>query len=166
MKLPLGALEITLNDDPTLETISLTIYVQGCIRKCIGCHNPEFQEFNENNLIDIEDLKDIIKEKCSSLCTSVCFCGGDFLPKFAEQLEVLVDYCNELNVRTILYTGERYQDIPGETRNKIDIIITDPYDINLATDKFPASENQRVWMNTMRVNPDTLAINKKQKEKE
>jgi len=157
---PLASYQLTLEDDPTLKTISLTLYIQGCTRRCEGCHNPELQEFDESKNMTMENIKDIIDDKCRYLCRSVCFCGGDWLPTFEEQLNELVDYCNDRKLKTILYTGERYEDIPEYLKNKINIIISDPFDINLfQKNKFPASSNQRVWVDGEQVDPETFAIN-------
>ena len=161
MILPLNNYEITTNDDPTLETISLTLFVSGCPRKCLGCQNPELQKVDNSKNIQISLVLEIIKEKMS-LISSVCFCGGDFVPYYFNQLKYLAKFCKENKLKTILYTGEIYEKIPFEFRDSIDIIISDPYDVTKKQDMVPASSNQRVWINGFQVLDITkLQVNKK-----
>lgn len=131
------------------------------MRRCPGCQNPELQEVNKSNhkLLTIDQVKKIINNKLC-LVKSVCFCGGDFLPLYNTQLKELVDFCESKNLRTVLYTGELFEDIDKHLREKIDIIIDGPYDHSKKTNKFPASENQRCWINSELVNCDNLKINK------
>jgi anaerobic ribonucleoside-triphosphate reductase activating protein len=159
--IPLSSYEITTNDDPTLNTISLTLFVAGCVRRCVGCQNPELQEVNEKNheLLSINQVKKIINNKLC-LIRSVCFCGGDFLPLYNKQFKELIIFSKSLNLKTILYTGELFEHIDNYFQNNINIIIDGPYDCNKKTNKFPASSNQRCWINGQLVNCDDLEINK------
>ena len=160
-KIPLSNFEINTNDDPTLSTISLTIYVAGCTRRCIGCQNKELQILTPHNhkMISLHKIKKIIEEKMC-LISSVCFCGGDFLPLHYSQLEKLIKFCKSKNLKTILYTGELFENINEYLRKNIDIIVDGPYDGTKRTNKFPASSNQRCWINGKLVNVGDLEINK------
>lgn len=147
--LPLSSYEIVSNDDPTLETISLTLFVAGCPRRCKNCHNESLQTVTEKNcqIVSLEKIKKLILSK-KILVKSIVFCGGDFLPFYEKQLETLVDFCKKENLKTILYTGETYENIKEKLKNKIDIIISEPFEYSLfSQNTFPASSNQKVWIN-------------------
>lgn len=163
-KLPLKSFELTVNDDPEMNTLSLSLFVVGCIRRCKNCQNPDIQELTENNhiLLDLDQVKKVIDEK-SILVKSVVFCGGDFLPNYKFQLKELVNYCKSKNLKTILYTGELYENINEELKNKINIIVDGPYDDDKRTNRFPASSNQRCFINGEIVDCDELKINKMMK---
>lgn len=159
--LPIASYEINTNDDPTLETISLTLFVVGCVRKCLGCQNPEIQQLTETNhtLFFLDEIQELIENRLC-LISSVCFCGGDFLPTYKIQLKKLVDFCKTRSLRTILYTGELFENIDEYFKNNIDIIIDGPYDQMKKNNGFPASSNQRCWMNGKIMNNENLEINK------
>lgn len=160
MEIPLANYEITSNDDPTLEVITLTLFVAGCVRRCIDCQNPELQVVSDNNhkLISLEDIKKIIND-CSILAKGVCFCGGDFLPLYKSQLYELALFCKMNGLKTIIYTGELFEDIDSDLKAVLDIIVDGPYDKSKQQSKFPASSNQRCWINGNMVNCDSLKIN-------
>jgi len=159
-KIPLSSYEISTNDDPTLETISLTLFVAGCTKRCFKCQNPELQEINKTNhvLLTLDQVKKIINDRLC-LVQNLVFCGGDFLPLYYSQLNKLVDFCKSKNLKTTLYTGELFENIDKCLREKIDIIVDGTYDDNKKTNKFPASFNQRCWINGEIVNCDNLKIN-------
>ena len=159
--IPLSNFEVTTNDDPTMETISLTIFVAGCVRRCIGCQNPDLQIVTDKNskLVSLDIIKDII-ERNSILVSSICFCGGDFLPNYKLQLYDLSKFCKSNDLKTIVYAGELYENIDDELKKYIDIIVDGPYNQSKKQSGFPASSNQRCWINGELVNCDELEINK------
>ena len=160
-KIPLAGYEISLNDDPTLQTISLTLFVYGCPRRCDGCHNPEFQQLPEDaTLWSVDDIITLIKKK-TPLVRSICFCGGDFLPFYKKQLMSLLTFCTEANLKTILYTGEEYSNIDTKIKSLCNIIVSGPYQRENKTTFFPASTNQEVWVDNVKINSLNLAINQR-----
>jgi len=160
-RIPLSSFETNTNDDPTLETISLTLFVAGCVRKCTGCQNPNLQKVTSENhrIFHLDEIKKIIEDR-TCLIKSVCLCGGDFLPLYSNQLKELVIFCKTKNLKTILYTGELFEEIDNFFQENINIIICGPYDYSKKTNNFPASLNQRCWINGNLVNCDDLEINR------
>jgi len=161
--IPLASYEIVVNDDPTLETISLTLFVAGCVRRCLGCQNPDLQKITSTNHIDtsINTIKKIIEDKMC-LIKSVTFCGGDFLPQNENELYEIARFCKSKKLRTIIYTGELYEKIDEKLKKYLDIIVDGPYDQSKKQSKFPASSNQRCWINGELVNCDNLKINERE----
>ena len=157
-ELPLAGYEITMNDDCTLETISLTLFASGCVRHCNGCQNPELQIMDEKTIISIDQVKQIIKYK-QVLIESVAFSGGDFIPLYSEQLKELICFCKNNTLKTIIYTGETYSNIDEWFKENADIIVSEPYDGDMKQGGFPASTNQKVYINGKEVDAMKLQIN-------
>jgi anaerobic ribonucleoside-triphosphate reductase activating protein len=159
--IPLAGIDINNNDDPTLETMCLTLFVYGCPRRCINCQNPELQTIPKNIVLtSIVDVKKLIEKYYNFLIKSVAFCGGDFLPYYECQLIELSKYCKELGLKTILYTGELYESINKSVKNLIDITVDGPYqNDNKNETQFPPSKNQRVFIDGIQIDPGVLKIN-------
>jgi anaerobic ribonucleoside-triphosphate reductase activating protein len=158
--LPLSGFEITLNDDPTLETISLTLFACGCSRRCEGCQNESIQELQNGNheLLELGQIEKIILDKTPPV-SSVVFCGGDFLPNYEKQLKYLIEFCKNKKLKTILYTGEKYEDIDEILKKQLDIVVSEPFILSKKQSSFPASTNQKTWIKGKLVLPSDLKIN-------
>lgn len=157
-ELPLAGYEITFNDDPTQETISLSLFVSGCVRRCDGCQNPELQKIDKSKITSLNQIKQLIKSK-QQLIGSVAFSGGDFIPLFYNQLKELMTFCTNNNLKIIIYTGETYNNIDNWVRENANIIISEPYEKDKKQGSFPASTNQKVWINGEEINEKKLKIN-------
>jgi len=158
LKIPLFGIEYTLNDDPKLSGIGLTIFVAGCPHKCEGCHNPASWDKRNGVLTELQELKVKI-EKSTTLIKYICFCGGEPL-LYKEALVDLIMFSKQYGLKVILYTGYLFEEIDQDIVLNIDTIIDGRYEIELDTGKFPASENQRVFINGKQINPSGLQINK------
>ena len=53
----------------------LTVFVQGCHRRCRGCQNPETQPMEGGRRIDTADI--LAKVKANPLLAGVTFSGGE-----------------------------------------------------------------------------------------
>jgi anaerobic ribonucleoside-triphosphate reductase activating protein len=133
-------MEIGFIDTPG---ISLNLWAQGCSRGCKGCQNPELQSFEGGQSVRVLDLTEEIKKR-TELVDWVCFTGGDFLFQ-PFQLAELAWEAHKLGLKTCLYTGEVFENIPIAIKNGLDRIIDGPYMETLSTGSFPASSNQRIW---------------------
>ena len=160
--LPFAGYEINTSDDLTLETISLTLFVAGCQRRCQNCQNPELQKVKvgENcELVELEWVKNLIREK-SILVGSIVFCGGDWMPFYAIQLKELVEFCKKCGLRTILYTGETFENLDSWIKENVWMIIDGEYREDMKViGKSPSSLNQRVFVNGVEMCRDDLKIN-------
>ncbi len=117
--------------------LGLEVYFQGCSKRCVGCHNPELQGYGGLEY-DTEII--FINIKVAKLYDSLIFLGGEPL----EQMEAVRELMNNSGLYNILYTGWEYEEIPGDIRQVMDMIISGPYIEELATNDFPASANQKV----------------------
>ena len=159
MFVPILDCQTTLNDDPELVGVGLTIFCAGCNHHCEGCHSMATWDKENGKLTDINILKNKI-DSAKSLISYVCFCGGDFM-LYPEQLEILAKHCKEKELRTILYTGFLFEDISENIRQNMDIIVDGKFELDAEQISFPASKNQRVWIDGIVTDPDTLAINRR-----
>jgi len=157
MNIPILGISTTLNDDPELTGVTLTIFCSGCPHKCEDCQTPMSWDVSNGKLMEIEEIKNKIK-KSISLIKSVCFCGGEFL-LYEKQLIELGNFCNIQNIKTILYTGYVYEEINSDIIKLMDIIIDGKYMKELKQNSFPASSNQRVWKYGNIINHSDLRIN-------
>ncbi|SHK27427.1 anaerobic ribonucleoside-triphosphate reductase activating protein [Anaerobranca californiensis DSM 14826] len=128
--------------------ISYTIFAQGCLHNCPGCHNPGTHSLDGGQEIDCSFILDDIKKY--PLSKIVTFSGGEpFLQ--SEGFSYLAQHFKKNGYKIVVYTGFLYEDLIKD-RNKfqllkeIDLLIDGPYieklkDIDLP---FRGSKNQRI----------------------
>ena len=143
-KLNLGGINALSTCDT--DGLAFSIFFQGCPFYCKGCHNPEFQSFNEGEITNTENL---IKQVNKNLkwYDSVAFLGGEPL----AQKEALIDLLHktkDLGLTRWLYTGFEYEEIPQEVKDLCNVIVAGKYVEELKTKGFPASSNQTVKRRT------------------
>jgi anaerobic ribonucleoside-triphosphate reductase activating protein len=126
--------------EPTIE-----IYVSGCNRKCKGCHNPELQNFNYGEPLDLEKLINYLKER-EELFTSISITGGDLLEQNEKEAKELVEkLINQFPTKLMwLFTGSEKEKIPLWGFEYFDRIKVGSYKEELKQDGFPSSSNQRM----------------------
>jgi anaerobic ribonucleoside-triphosphate reductase activating protein len=122
--------------------ISLDIFFQGCSKRCVGCQNTTLQQFNGGFDYETDFVVKHINKNIN-FYDSVVFVGGEPL----EQPYALYDLVKKVSLPKVLYTGLLYNDIPRHIRDNINVIIDGIYDEELRTDKFPASSNQKIYIN-------------------
>ena len=85
----------------------LTVFVQGCHRRCHGCQNPETQPMEGGRRIDTADI--LAKVKANPLLAGVTFSGGE--PFLQPAIDVLVDgpYAEAERDLTLHFRGSRNQ---------------------------------------------------------
>ncbi len=62
----------SITDGPGLR---FSVFCQGCIHHCPGCHNPETHQFSTGTPYDVEDIYKMIKKDI--LVKGVTFSGGE-----------------------------------------------------------------------------------------
>jgi len=153
--------EITFNDDPFMCDVGLTCFCAKCHAKCVGCHNPESWDENNGVFLSLETIKLKIKNKLP-LIKHVVFCGGEFT-LYSKQLSELLIWSKLQGLRTILYTGKQYTQLLPVQQLFCDIIIDGVYIEDLQTNRFPASSNQNVYVNNIKLSEKeilNLPVNK------
>ena len=139
----------------SLKNKSFEIYVQGCYRKCPGCHNPDTQSFDGGEEVDTVDLcKDIVKriQPFGRLVQNIYITGGDILcqkERISKEFVELVCYFFGSAYNIWLFTGAEEKDLPYWVWDCCDVIKCGPFDKNNLNPKgtFPASKNQKLLFN-------------------
>ena len=134
------------------EGIRLTVFLQGCLRHCKGCHNPDTWNTKKTAIMLSTDE---IMEKYSNnpLLSGITFSGGEpFLQ--ADKLIDLAERVHAVDGNVWCYTGYELQELQtldkaAELLKRIDVLVDGPFiesekDLTL---KFRGSKNQRIWKN-------------------
>lgn len=149
-----GIIEESIVDGPGLRT---TIFFQGCLHHCKGCHNPQTWTFEGGTEYTPEGLLEEIKK--NPLVHKITLSGGDPLYQDTQDLFRFINLLKENGyVDIILYTGftlEEVQDnfipdyISFNSLQVLDgiIFVTDPFDQSRKSMevRFRGSTNQRVY---------------------
>ena len=100
-----GIINDSIVDGPGLR---LTVFTQGCLHNCPGCHNPQTHDINGGYFIDTAEIVD--KIKANPLLQGVTLSGGDpFLQ--AKSLYELMESIKQLRLNTIIYTGFLWEEL-------------------------------------------------------
>ncbi|MEI8054658.1 MAG: anaerobic ribonucleoside-triphosphate reductase activating protein [bacterium] len=146
-----GIIKESVVDGPGLRYV---IFTQGCPHRCVGCHNPDTQDFAGGYDISITKLLDSINE--TKLIDGVTFSGGEPFAQAAacaKLAELIKQNKNNLNI--ITYSGYYYAELLSmATKNpaiekflqSTDILIDGPYDVNKndLNLSFRGSSNQNI----------------------
>jgi len=140
-----GIINDSIVDGPGLR---LTVFTQGCLHNCPGCHNPQTHDISGGYFIDTDEIID--KIKANPLLQGVTLSGGDpFLQ--CEPLYELMAKINELRLNTIIYTGFTWEELmENESFKKLalmaDYIVDSKFIEELKTldIAFVGSSNQRI----------------------
>ena len=128
------------------EGIRFAIFMQGCLRNCAGCHNPETHDLNGGKILDTAEI--ITEIKKNPLLTGITLTGGEPLLQIAPALE-LAKTAKNLGLDVWLYTGYKFEEIPSdadELLKFVDVVVDGEYieelrDLEL---EFRGSKNQRI----------------------
>ncbi|CAD5974771.1 Anaerobic ribonucleoside-triphosphate reductase-activating protein [Planktothrix tepida] len=128
------------------------VWVQGCLRECPGCFNPESWSFKPNQLIAVEALAEQILQNPRN--QGVTFSGGEPFWQ-AEALTQLAKLVKAKGFNVMSFTGFTLAelksiDAPPHAQDllaELDILIDGPYTESLAIhspNSLVSSRNQRV----------------------
>ncbi len=142
-----GIVNDSITDGPGLR---LTIFLQGCPRRCPGCQNPGALGFEGGTLHTVEELFALVEK--NSLLSGVTYSGGEPFSQ-AEALLPLSRRIRESGQKIAIFTGYTFEelmsgDVPcaKELLSLTDTLIDGPYiveqrDLSLL---FRGSKNQRI----------------------
>jgi anaerobic ribonucleoside-triphosphate reductase activating protein len=128
------------------------LWVQGCMRECPGCFNPESWSFDINELVSVDTLFERILENPRN--EGVTFSGGEPFWQ-APALTLLADKLKAAGLNVMSFTGFTLEQLKSEYApagaqellDHLDILIDGPYVESLALhspDCPVSSSNQRV----------------------
>ena len=132
------------------EGIRYTIFVQGCPRRCPGCHNPETQCFEGGRVTTVEEI--LAEIGGNPLLAGVTFSGGEPFMQPAPLVEI-ARACHSRGLNVWSYTGFTLQELHARhdtaveaLLNEVDVLVDGEFvlekkDITL---QFRGSSNQRL----------------------
>ncbi len=108
MKLKINSIDYSgsIVDGPGVRTV---LFVQGCERKCVECHNPTTWDKNKGFLVNINDIIIELRKRCNNKKLTIS--GGEPLLQYPVILE-LVKNIQDFDIA--LYTGFELQEVPKE----------------------------------------------------
>lgn len=133
--------------------IRMTIFVQGCIHRCEGCHNSGTWNFDGGYEFTAEALADRIKK--NPLLDGFTFSGGEPFEQ-AAPLGMLAEWAHKSNLNVWSYTGYTLEELLDKATggdegvkkllDEIDVLVDGRFilaqkDLML---KFRGSKNQRI----------------------
>ena len=126
--------------------IRFAIFMQGCLRNCEGCHNPDTHALDGGRLIDTQEIIAAIKK--NSLLDGITLTGGEPLLQVAAANELALA-AKSFGLNVWCYTGYTFEELPAEAApllKNVDVLIDGPFiesqrDLNL---QFRGSRNQRI----------------------
>ena len=104
--------------------IRFAIFMQGCLRRCEGCHNPNTHKLTDGNVIDTEELLRRIETR-RKILSGITLTGGEPLLQFDAALE-LARGAKSLGLNVWLYTGYRYEELTPAADallNHVDVLV-------------------------------------------
>jgi anaerobic ribonucleoside-triphosphate reductase activating protein len=134
-------------DGPGLRT---TIFVQGCKRRCPGCHNPQSWPMTGGEVSDTEEVKRQLAQR--KMQAGLTLSGGEpFLQ--AEALTEIAKYAHTLGWTVWAFSGflleELQQGTPAQKKllRQVDVLVDGPFVLAERSVElyFKGSRNQRTW---------------------
>lgn len=128
--------------------LRITIFLQGCIHECKGCHNPQtWNLYSGGYDITVDDLVVEIVKRFTPLHQGITFSGGEPLLQSLKLLKFIESLKKIITFDTVLYTGYLYEHVHNDKLlEHVDILIDGPFilekrDISL---QWRGSSNQRI----------------------
>ena len=125
------------------EGIRFAIFMQGCLRRCKGCHNPEAQALNGGRFVDTSEILSAVQQ--NPLLDGITLTGGEpFLQ--IDAVNEIARNAKDLGLSVWCYTGFTYDEIQPHWLKYIDVLVDGAYIENLRDLelKFRGSSNQRI----------------------
>ena len=87
------------------------LWVQGCLRRCLGCCNPHFLDFVPRTIVDSEQICKLIEDsKNKHGIEGVTFLGGEPILQ-VRGLSEIAKFCRELGLSVMTFTGYTLEEV-------------------------------------------------------
>lgn len=134
--------------------IRFTVFTQGCLHACPGCHNPQTHEFGQGYEITHQELIREFQENAEDnpLLDGVTISGGEPLMQACELLP-FVEAVRRAGMNIWLYSGYTIEEIAGRNDKdeialieRVDTLVDGKFDLARRTldERFIGSKNQRI----------------------
>lgn len=132
--------------------VGVTLYFQGCVHHCKGCHNPETWDFDGGKVMDILVWAKLFETLDDPNVKRLTFSGGDPFNNLDFANDIALLYKMKYPHKSLwIFTGYNFEDLVKNPKarcllEKCDVLVDGEYveslrDLSLA---FRGSSNQRV----------------------
>lgn len=132
--------------------IRTVIWTQGCPHNCLGCHNPSTHSFDDGAWIEVEEIKEELKNLSGQ--DGITFSGGDPMCQ-PEACYEIAKYAHKIGYNVWCYTGYTFEELLKLSKFKpaimtflkeVDILIDGKFVLSEKSYnlKFKGSRNQRI----------------------
>lgn len=139
-----GIVQDSIVDGPGLRT---AVFLQGCGRKCKGCHNPQTHDYSGGKLMS---LLEILQKITTAVSKNVTLSGGEPFDQ-EKSLANLAIVLKVYDYHIMAYTGYTWEEIIADEEKLallqyVDILVDGPFieDQKTTTACYKGSNNQRV----------------------
>lgn len=108
-----------------------TVFVQGCLHNCPGCHNPQTHDFSGGHLADTDDV--IAHLGKNPLVRGLTLSGGEPMMQ-PEPLYLIAKAAKEKGMNVWCYTGFTLEELLRENRadrmkllSAVDVLVDGPF---------------------------------------
>lgn len=125
------------------------LFLQGCSRKCAGCHNVSTHRKGLGKTMTIDDLIMMLEKRFKFRRKKITISGGEPLDQ-SEALEELVNRLYSLDYDICLYTSYQLEEVSLTIREKLCSIKTGPFILSKKSPEatYYGSSNQQFFRNT------------------
>ena len=128
--------------------IRFAVFMQGCLRNCDGCQNPDTHALDGGKIFDTADI--IAKFRTNKLLNGITLTGGEPLLQIDAANE-LATAAKNFGLNVWLYTGFTFEELWSDTYStrllaNVDVVVDGAFveslrDLDL---QFRGSSNQRI----------------------
>ena len=132
------------------EGIRYTVFTQGCVRNCPGCHNPQTHDLHGGKEVEVDDL--IAEMQKNTILTGLTISGGEpFIQPHA--CAELARKAREIGLNVWCYTGYTYEALMDcgvdgykDLLKEVDVLVDGEFRMEERTLGLPwrGSKNQRI----------------------
>lgn len=132
-------------DGPGIRSV---VFLQGCPRRCKGCHNPDLLPMDSGQEVTEEFLAELVLSKITPIHRGITFSGGDPLAQ-PQALFKVISLIRQINscLDIWVYTGYLFSEIQHlPVLQLIDTLIDGPFILEQKdlTLRFRGSQNQKI----------------------
>ena len=126
--------------------IRYAVFMQGCLRNCEGCHNPETHALDGGRLVDTDEILAAIKK--NPLLDGLTLTGGEPLLQI-DAASDLAHAVKNFGLNVWCYTGYTFEELPAAAERlleNVDVLIDGEFVLSLRDLdlQFRGSRNQRI----------------------
>lgn len=139
-----GTVNDSIVDGPGLR---FTVFTQGCMHQCHGCHNPETHDLEGGRIVDVAEIINQIKK--NPLLDGVTLSGGEPFLQPSACTEIAKEV-QSMGLTVWVYTGFIYENLKApkalDFLKYVDVLVDGPFiqDQKSLELRFRGSKNQRL----------------------